>query len=165
MSFNFMARWTEKASADGFTVAAAAFEKEYIRRREIVLGGEWSVGVLDRGLDHLSYAVLVRIDGEDIPLVEGISEMEIAQHVCDAHNRMLEAIPAKRAYRIDDPDGKTIKSLASATLEEAYDESRKIANKIGRKVGIYEGDLFFCLAEFGPEAKQDEKFRTQGTSS
>lgn len=52
-----------------------------------VINHEWTVGFQDRGMGHGDYAVMTK---ETNLVIAECATAQIAQHICDIHNKSLE---------------------------------------------------------------------------
>ena len=93
---NLLAHIMEQVKAeykdDGKEHTWDEFGQETERRMQELLKKEWSVGFKDRGLGHGDYAVIIKTDGDEIPLVvvECGNFPAVAEHIVEAHNAFIE---------------------------------------------------------------------------
>lgn len=66
------------------------YVKELGRRLKTVIKRKWFVGVNDRGMGRVDFAVLAKFKGQRIVIIE-CSCREIANHICLWHNKSVGA--------------------------------------------------------------------------
>lgn len=64
----------------------------YNAQQKAVIEAKWAVGVLERGLGNKSYGVIrTDIQGSEALVLSDLTQ-EVAQHIVDAHNTLIEGL-------------------------------------------------------------------------